>query len=78
MFGEKILEFDNSEGTVDSFNKIFPNTPLKGEGNVEILGITENAGSVYIRDIKVNEEIIPFDFGENNFISQIIFDDQKK
>lgn len=67
MFGVKINEFDNSDGNVDCFNKIFPNTPLKGSGQVEILGISEGYGSVYVRDVLIDGEIIAHDFGKNNF-----------
>jgi len=58
MFGVKIREFDDSDGSVESFNKIFPNTPLEGVGKVEILGITQvNNGNVYMRDVSFNDKI---------------------
>lgn len=78
MFGSKILEFDNTDGSVESFNKVFPNTPLNGSGQVEILEITEfNNGNLYIRDINLNGVIFAFDFGQNNFINSNYFAEDK-
>lgn len=78
MFGIKIIEFDHSDGTVESFNRIFPNTPLKGSGNVEILEITRfNKGNLYVRDIKFNGQIFAFDFGQNNFVNSNYFAEDK-
>lgn len=68
MFGVKINEFDNSLGTVKDFNKIFPNTPLSGEGDVEILDIVEGRNDVYIRNISVNGQVFAHDFGSSNFL----------
>lgn len=71
MLGVKINEFDNSDGTIKSFNKLFPRTVLGGFGDVEILGIvdkrvlTEN--SPYVRIIEVNGVTQEHDFGEKNF-----------
>lgn len=73
MFGEKINEFDNSDGTIESFNRIFSKTPIQGSGYVEILGITENEKNVFIRDINLNGKILSFDFGKNNFSNPIYF-----
>jgi hypothetical protein len=67
MFGKKIREFDNSDGTVESFNRIFPDTPLQGTGHVEILGIADTQRDVYVRDVDINGVVVPFDFGKNNF-----------
>jgi len=71
MFGLKINEFDNSNGSVEVFNKIFPKTLLEGEGYVEILNIVDSKGltnsSVYVRMISVDGEMMKFDFGEGNF-----------
>jgi hypothetical protein len=78
MFGLKIVEFDNGDGTVESFNKIFPNTPLKGSGEVEILGIPLfNKGNLYTRDISFNGEIFEFDFGQQNFMNLNYFTEDK-
>lgn len=69
MFGTKINEFDNSLGTIEDFNRIFPNTPLQGNGNVEILDIVEiRQSDVYVRNLDVNGTIIAHDFGSNNFL----------
>ena len=78
MFGLKIVEFDNSDGTVEAFNRIFPNTPLKERGEVEILGIpTSNKGNLYTRDISLNGKIFEFDFGQKNFINQSYFTEDR-
>ena len=78
MFGLKITEFDKSSGTVESFNKIFPNTPLEGAGEVEIFGITKlNNGNLYMRDVSVNGDIFPIDFGEYNFVNPNYFAEDK-
>lgn len=71
MFGQKINEFDKSDGSVESFNRIFPNTPINVAGYVEILGITEDKNDTYTRDIDLNGKIISFDFGKNNFLNPI-------
>jgi len=78
MFGLKLIEFDNSNGTVESFNEIFPNTPLTGSGHVEILKITEfNKGNLYIRDISVDGKVFAFDFGQKNFVNPAYFMEEK-
>ena len=78
MFGLKITEFDNSDGTVESFNRVFPNTPLDGVGEVEILGITKiNNGNVYIRDVSLNGRVFALDFGEQNFVNPNYFAEDK-
>lgn len=78
MFGLKLIEFDNSDGTIKSFNKIFPNTPLTGDGHVEILEITEfNKGNLYIRDISVDGKVFAFDFGQKNFVNPAYFMEEK-
>lgn len=78
MFGVKIREFDDSDGSVESFNKIFPNTPLEGVGKVEILGITQvNNGNVYMRDVSFNDKIFIIDFGEQNFVNPNYFIEDK-
>jgi hypothetical protein len=78
MFGLKIMEFDNTDGTVESFNKIFSNTPLDGTGEVEILGITRfNNGNLYMRDISLNGEVFALDFGEQNFVNPNYFAEDK-
>jgi hypothetical protein len=86
MFGTKINEFDNSDGTLDSFNKIFPKTTI-GEScgkYVEIGDIVERknmfAASPFVRYLdfydgdfnKINRVI--HDFGENNFINNEDYD----
>lgn len=79
MFGQKINEFDNSDGTIESFNKIFPNTPLEGEGDVEILGIVDLNifnSTVYHREIQVNGVVKNHDFGYNNFNNEEIFQEE--
>lgn len=71
MFGTKVNEFDNSDGTIKSFNEIFPNTPLEGEGDVEILDIVDSnifTSTVFNRDIEINGVVVQHDFGFNNFI----------
>lgn len=78
MFGLKIMEFDNSDGTVESFNEVFFNTPLDGKGEVEILGITRfNKGNLYMRDILYNGKIFALDFGEQNFVNPNYFAEDK-
>lgn len=75
MFGLKINEFDNSDGTVLAFNEIFPNTPLEGfEGtNVEILDIVENRdltkANLFVRNISRRGFVQQHDFGCNNFFN---------
>lgn len=80
MFGEKINEFDNSNGTIESFNKIFPRTILgKSLGAyVEIGNIVEYkkdfGSSTFVRYLSFydnNWNLLrktEFDFGYNNFI----------
>jgi len=78
MFRLKIMEFDNTDGTVESFNKIFPNTPLDGAGEVEILGIaTFNNGNLYMRDVSFNGKVFTLDFGEQNFVNPNYFAEDK-
>lgn len=78
MFGLKIRQFDNSDGSVNSFNTLFPNTPIKGDGYVEILGITDiNKGNLYVRDISLNGKIFEMDFGEKNFMNPSYFTEDK-
>ena len=76
MLGVKINEFDNSDGTVETFNKIFPQTQLAnnvavvGGGNVEILDIVDRgnfSNNLYMRNIEVDGVNIEHDFGESNF-----------
>tara|TARA_R100000951_G_scaffold101420_1_gene92991 strand:+ start:44399 stop:44827 length:429 start_codon:yes stop_codon:yes gene_type:complete len=71
MLGIKINEFDNSDGTILAFNKIFPKTLLEGEGNVEIGDIVDSKDltkqSAYVRLLEVNGVEQEHDFGENNF-----------
>ena len=70
MLGIKINEFDNSDGTIKSFNKIFPMTQLKGEGDVEILDIVDSgnfSNNLYMRNVEVNGKSRKHDFGESNF-----------
>jgi hypothetical protein len=73
MLGQKINEFDNSDGTIETFNKIFPHTKLTGDGYVEILGISESenvfTSSPFIRDLDINGTIIKHDFGSQNFLN---------
>ena len=76
MLGVKINEFDNSDGTIKSFNRIFPKTPLEGEGDVEILDIVDRghfSNNLYMRNIEVNGEKIEHDFGEGNFYNNVDF-----
>jgi hypothetical protein len=76
MLGVKINEFDNSDGTIKSFNRIFPRTPLEGEGDVEILDIVDRgtfSNNLYMRNIEVNGENVEHDFGENNFYNNADF-----
>jgi len=76
MFGKKINEFDNSNGTVEEFNKIFPKTPLDSEGYVEILDITDVNNvyrqNLYARDISINGVIVSHDFGRDNFVEELV------
>lgn len=71
MLGKKIIEFNNTDGTVESFNRIFPKTPLDIEGYVEILEITDTGNiftqNLFVRDIKLNNEVFSHDFGRDNF-----------
>ena len=79
MFGVKINEFDNSNGTIQSFNKIFPRTPLENScaKYVEIGDIVKftyiSQGSPFLRELiffdhnykEINR--VDHDFGESNF-----------
>jgi len=79
MFGVKINELDNSDGTIQSFNKIFPRTPLENScaKYVEIGDIVKfdyiSQGSPFIRELiffdhnykEINR--VDHDFGESNF-----------
>lgn len=81
MFGQKINEFDNSDGTIDSFNKIFPQTTLDSSCGkyVEIGDIVEHKNmfntSPFVRVLKfydVDWNLIcesAHDFGQNNFLN---------
>ena len=52
--GQKINEFDISDGSVESFNRIFPNTPLNDRvGFVEIGDITSKNGEL-VRNLKLH------------------------
>lgn len=77
MLGQKINEFDNSDGSIETFNKIFPHTKLSGNGSVEILDIVETkdifVSNPFIRNIDVNGTIIQHDFGSDNFINNVDF-----
>ena len=78
MFGEKIIEFDNSEGTIEDFNRIFPSTPLEGEGDVEIHGIVDSeiyTSTVFRKEVEVNGVVTELDFGYANFINKQSFVD---
>lgn len=72
MFGIKINEFDNTDGTIESFNKVFPNTPINGAGGqVEILEIVDKGrlnNDMYTRYVDINGEVIEFNFGAANFL----------
>lgn len=79
MFGVKINEFDNSDGTIKTFNKIFIRTILgKSLGAyVEIDSIVDNegefGGNPFVRYLKFYDKNwnflrkTPHDFGESNF-----------
>ena len=79
MFGVKINEFDNSDGTIETFNKTFPHTPMGLARGiyVEIGDIVEfkymSQGSPFIREVIFFDENfkelerINHDFGEQNF-----------
>jgi hypothetical protein len=61
MIGELINKFDNSDGTIKAFNKIFNTSDLEGSGDVEILGIV-GAGRIYTRYLEVNGERTEYNF----------------
>ena len=79
MFGVKINQFDNSDGTIEVFNKIFPKTPLENSSAVyvEIGDIVLKdrifQSNLFLRKLelydkewnKINE--LEYDFGEKNF-----------
>lgn len=79
MFGLKINEFDNSDGTVDSFNKAFPKTGIveREDYYVEIGSIVERENmfesSPYVRYLRIYDgdynlkTKVEHDFGESNF-----------
>ena len=79
MFGVKINEFDNSDGTRETFNKMFPNTTLGDTCGkyVEIGDIVDfkymSQGNPFIRELiffdhNYNEiGRMNHDFGEQNF-----------
>lgn len=81
MFGVKINEFDNSDGTIESFNKIFPATTLGVSLGkyVEIGEIVETKrkfeSSPFVRYLNFyNADFEPLgsephDFGERNFFN---------
>jgi hypothetical protein len=90
MFGVKINEFDNSDGTIETFNKTFPQTPMglaRGE-YVEIGDIAEfkymSQGSPFIRELIFFDhnyreiERINHDFGEQNFYNSEDFTASEK
>jgi hypothetical protein len=90
MFGVKINEFDNSDGTIETFNKTFPQTPMglaRGE-YVEIGDIAEfkymSQGSPFIRELiffdhNYNEiDRMNHDFGQNNFYNNDDFTANEK
>lgn len=53
MIGEKINQFDKSDGTVKSFNKIFPETPLKAHTGILEIGSIVGVGQETKRHIKL-------------------------
>ena len=60
--GQLINEFDNSTGTVEAFNKLFPLTPIEGvEGFIEILGIV-GVGNECCRYLKSSVREFQHDF----------------
>lgn len=79
MFGVKINEFDNSDGTIETFNKVFPRTPLENScaKYVEIGDIVSfdyiSQGSPFIRELIFFDENykeinrVDHNFGESNF-----------
>jgi hypothetical protein len=81
MFGVKINEFDNSDGTIESFNEIFPKTPLERKSDHAVyadigkifMGKDILSQNSYIRFIKFYDKDwnllhdIIHDFGCNNF-----------
>lgn len=63
--GEKINEFDISDGSVETFNKMFPNTPLiDRKGKVIIGDITAKNGELVrnltLHTIKNGENVIEY------------------
>ena len=81
MIGTKINEFEKSNTSVEAFNKLFPKTPLRGMGNVDIGGIVENKlfgkNSVFVRTIAVNGVNRSHDFGEGNFHNLEMFESEE-
>ena len=75
MLGKRINEFDNTDKTIESFNKLFPKTPLDTQGYVEILEITDTGNiftqNLFVRDINVNGKIVSHDFGRDNFAEDL-------
>jgi hypothetical protein len=75
MVGSKINEFDNSEGKVKDFNKIFTATPLDLNENldVEILDIVDNgfySNNAYLRNIVVDGNLIQHDFKGELYLNE--------
>jgi len=73
MLGKKINEFDLTDGSIEVFNQIFPNTVIEENGYVEILGISDSynieSSNAFIRDLDINGKIIKFNFGISNFLN---------
>jgi hypothetical protein len=86
MLGVKINQFDNSDGKIETFNKIFSKTPLFAKDNVKYVEISDiverenmfNA-SPFVRYLEFYDvdwnlvTTIEHDFGEQNFVSSDLF-----
>lgn len=59
--GERINQFDNTNGTVGEFNKLFPYAPIKGKKNVEVEILEIPMNKPYHRKLLINGKVIEHD-----------------
>lgn len=60
--GDKLIEFDNTEGTVKDFNKIFNDTPLRGFSDYDIVIVGEITKNATTRILLINDRAIDHSF----------------
>lgn len=80
MLGQKINEFDNTNGLVNDFDKIFFKNKLSGfrhDEEVEILSIDIDKESCLSRLVKVGNNIITVDFDNYHYDNNEDFKQEK-